>query len=47
MKKLILLLLIVPLMTVGQTKEGMEICLDLQSNNFMSNTEADLFIYKN
>ena len=41
MKKLILLLLIVPLMTVGQTKEELELCFFAQTNSFSSDNEAD------
>ena len=41
MKKLLLLLLLVPLISFGQTKEGLQLCLAMQSNNFMSETEAE------
>lgn len=38
---LILFLLVLSNITYSQTKEGMEICLAMQSNNFMSDTEAE------
>ncbi len=41
MKKLILLLLIVPLMSVGQTKEELELCFFAQTNSFSSDNEAE------
>tara|TARA_Y200000002_G_scaffold371995_1_gene369303 strand:- start:146 stop:1525 length:1380 start_codon:yes stop_codon:yes gene_type:complete len=41
MKKLILLLLIVPMMSVGQTKEELELCFFAQTNSFSSDNEAD------
>ena len=41
MKKLFLLLLLVPMVSFGQTKEGLELCLAMQSSNFMSDSEAE------
>lgn len=40
-KTLVLLLLVLSNITFSQSKEGMEICLAMQSNNFMSDTEAE------
>ena len=41
MKKLLLVLLFVPLVFFGQTKDAMEICLAFQSRSFYSDSEAD------
>jgi tetratricopeptide (TPR) repeat protein len=41
MKKLILLLLFVPLISFGQTKDELQLCLALQTSGFSGNTEAD------
>lgn len=41
MKKLILLLLIVPIVSFGQTQRELELCLALQSRSFSSINEAD------
>ena len=42
MKKiLVLLLFVLSNISFSQTKEGMDICLAMQSNNFMSDTEAE------
>ena len=41
MKKLILILLLVPLLSFGQTKESLELCLAFQSRSFDSDFEAD------
>lgn len=41
MKKLLLLLLIVPIVSFGQTKRELELCLALQSRGFSSINEAD------
>ena len=41
MKKLILLLLFVPLITFGQTKDELQLCLIAQSTSFTSDSEAD------
>ena len=40
MKKLLLLLL-VPMVSFGQTKEELELCLAMQSSNFMTDSEAE------
>jgi|TARA_B110000914_G_scaffold42538_1_gene35859 hypothetical protein len=40
MKKLLLVLLFVPLISFGQTKEELQLCLAMQSSNFMSDSEA-------
>ena len=40
-KTLVLLLFVLSNISFSQTKEGMEICLAMQSNNFMSDTEAE------
>ena len=41
MKKLLLLLLLVPVVSFGQTKEELELCLAMQSSNFMTDSEAE------
>ena len=41
MKKLLLLLLLVPMVSFGQNKSGLELCLAMQSSNFMSDSEAE------
>jgi len=41
MKKLILLLLFIPLVSFGQTKVELELCIAMQSSNFMSDSEAE------
>jgi hypothetical protein len=41
MKKLLLLLLLVPVVSFGQTKEELQLCLAMQSRNFMSDSEAE------
>ena len=41
MKKLILLLLFVPLISFGQTKDELQLCLIAQSTSFTSDSEAD------
>ena len=41
MKKLLLVLLFVPLVSFGQTKEELQLCLAAQSSNFTSDSEAD------
>ena len=41
MKKLLLLLLLVPIVSFGQTKEELQLCLAMQSSNFMSDSEAE------
>ena len=41
MKKLLLVLLFVPLISFGQTKEELQLCLAMQSSNFMSDSEAE------
>ena len=41
MKKLILLLLFIPLLGFGQNYKGIQMCLAVQSNGFMSNVEAE------
>jgi len=41
MKKLLLLLLLVPMVSFGQTKEELQLCLAMQSSNFMSDSEAE------
>ena len=41
MKKLLFLLLIVPVVSFGQTKEELQLCLTAQSNSFTSDSEAD------
>ena len=41
MKKLLLLLLIIPMVSFGQTKEELELCLAMQSSNFMTDSEAE------
>ena len=41
MKKLLLLLLLVPIFSFGQTKEELQLCLAMQSSNFMSDSEAE------
>ena len=41
MKKLILLLLFIPLVSFGQTKDELELCIAMQSSNFMSDSEAE------
>ena len=40
-KLLLLLLLIVPMVSFGQTKEELQLCLAMQSSNFMSDSEAE------
>ena len=41
MKKLLLLLLLVPMVSFGQTKEELQLCLAAQSSSFTSDSEAD------
>ena len=41
MKKLLLLLLLVPMVSFGQTKEELQLCLAMQSSNFISDSEAE------
>ena len=41
MKKLFLILLFVPLVCFGQTKEEMELCIAFQTKSFYSNSEAE------
>ena len=41
MKKLLLVLLFVPLVSFGQTKEELQLCLAVQSSSFTSDSEAD------
>ena len=41
MKKLLLLLLIVPMISFGQTKEELELCLFAQTNSFSSDNNAE------
>jgi len=41
MKKLLLVLLFVPLVSFGQTKEELQLCLAAQSRSFTSDSEAD------
>ena len=41
MKKLILLLVSIPLISFGQTKEELQLCLAAQSSSFTSDSEAD------
>jgi tetratricopeptide (TPR) repeat protein len=41
MKKLLLVLLFIPLVSFGQTKESIELCFALQSSSFSSNLEAE------
>ena len=41
MKKLLILLLLVPMVSFGQTKEELQLCLAMQSSNFMSDSEAE------
>jgi len=41
MKKLLLVLLFFPLVSFGQTKDAMEICLAFQSRSFYSDSEAE------
>jgi tetratricopeptide (TPR) repeat protein len=41
MKKLLFLLILVPVFSFGQTKEEVLLCLAMQSNNFMSDSEAE------
>ena len=41
MKKLIFLLLFVPLVSFGQTKEELQLCLFAQTNSFSTDTEAE------
>ena len=41
MKRLILLLLFIPLVSFGQTKVELELCIAMQSSNFMSDSEAE------
>ena len=41
MKKLILLLLFIPLVSFGQTKDELELCIAMQSSNFMSDSEVE------
>ena len=41
MKKLRLILLFVPLVSFGQTKEELQLCLAAQSSSFTSDSEAD------
>ena len=41
MKRLILFLLLIPILSFGQTKEGLELCLAFQSRSFDSDFEAD------
>ena len=41
MKKLLLVLLFVPLVSFGQTKEELQLCLAVQTNSFSTDTEAD------
>ena len=41
MKKLLLVLLFVPLVSFGQTKEELQLCLAAQSSSFTSDSEAD------
>ena len=41
MKKLLLVLLFVPLISFGQTKDEIQLCIAFQSRSFSSDTEAD------
>ena len=41
MKKLLLLLLLVPTVSFGQTKGELQLCLAMQSSNFMIDSEAE------
>jgi len=41
MKKLILVLLFIPLVSFGQTKDEMELCMAFQTKSFLSNIEAE------
>ena len=41
MKKLLLVLLFFPLVSFGQTKEELQLCLAVQTNSFSTDTEAD------
>ena len=41
MKKLLLLLLLVPIISFGQTKDEMELCMAFQSRSFYSDTVAE------
>ena len=41
MKKLLLILMFVPLVSFGQTKEELQLCLAVQTNSFSTDTEAD------
>ena len=41
MKKLLFLLVFIPLMSFGQNSKGVQMCLALQSNGFISNLEAE------
>ena len=41
MKKLLLVLLLIPFVSFGQTKEELQLCLAVQTNSFSTDTEAD------
>ncbi len=41
MKNLLLVLLFVPLISFGQTKDEIELCIAFQTKSFYSNTEAE------
>ena len=41
MKKLILLLLIVPIVSFGQTKDELDLCMAIQGNSFSTDTAAE------
>ena len=41
MKKLLLVLLFVPLVSFGQTKDEVQLCIAFQSRSFSSDNEAD------
>jgi len=41
MKKLLILLLLVPIFSFGQTKDELQLCLAMQPSNFMSDSEAE------
>ena len=46
MRKLLLLLFLVPVVSFGQTKEGLQLCLAMQSSNFISDSEAENALYR-
>ena len=46
MKKLILLLIVVPMFCLGQTQDELKLCMAIQTNQFSSNSIADSSLEK-